>query len=61
MKADITIRVKRADGTILIREVSLEGGNVWRYGGYVRESRKEFRTRLDRHVSAALNATVGGK
>ena len=60
MQADITIRVKRPDGTVLIREARVESQRVYRYGGFTAETRKEFRQRVDRHVKAALNATVGG-
>lgn len=62
MKADITVRVRRPDGTTLIREVSLETGVTWSgIGGLTRETRQAFRKRLDRTLVAALNATVGGR
>lgn len=60
MKVTIDITVRRDDGTTLTRSESVESGRLYRYGGFVKETRKELRQRVDRLVRAGLNSTVGG-
>ena len=60
MKVAFTIQVRRDDGVVIEYSDSLESGRLYRYGGFVRETRKELRQRVDRTLKAALNKTVGG-
>jgi hypothetical protein len=61
VKVSVSVTVRRDDGTTLTQEVSTGTERVWVPGNGVfqRETKAQVRKRLDRMVTAAINATMG--
>ena len=61
MKVKVFVAATRDDGVTLTQEVSTETQRVWVPGNGVfqRETKAQVRKRLDRMLTAAINATVG--